>query len=128
MVNFNDGNTVTTAPFNIIKILILEKREDFLNALRHYYKNNTGGRSIPLVYVRSSLIVLYFEIQAHYNNWQKEKQNKNLIREIKSINNIERLEEIFSMIDKELYDHKLTRIDLQKETDVSNIEIENEEV
>jgi len=68
MVNFNSEGTVTTPPSDVLKILILEKRESALEAINLFQVEAFNGRNPRQNYIRASLYALWCELQAMLYN------------------------------------------------------------
>jgi len=63
---YDDAKTVATAPHDLLKIIILERRKFFIDAMERYNKNKFGSRnSAPdLARMRAEMGSLFFELQA----------------------------------------------------------------
>lgn len=76
MVDFNNDTTVTVAPAELIKIIILQRRHDFIEAQEHYFKFLSEDVETPvsLEMVLSRLRSFYIEIKGIVKRHWKEKE------------------------------------------------------
>jgi len=65
MVDFNNETTATITPSALVKILILQRRHDFLEAQEHYYKYLSDDVETPvsITMVLARLRTLFLELQ-----------------------------------------------------------------
>ena len=124
MVDFNSDNTITTAPNHILKILILQRRNDVIEALEVYHKNKFQGGNPYTYEVKSRIKSLYYEIRAVLERTLKKEELEKLRKLIDS-NEEKELLNAFEQIDDLLDRKKLTRIDSIVEYDYKDIEGEN---
>ncbi len=66
MVDFNNDTTVTTPPGDVVKIVILERREQVIEALENYH--NVENASVDLQHkentVHARILALWYELEA----------------------------------------------------------------
>ena len=126
MVDFNNETTVSTPASDVVRILILQRRNDVIEAFEHYYKMNEGDVTSDLEVVKARINSLYLEIQGLLH---KRDENMDEVKFNKEIFNadIEGLLKIFSGFNLLLYDINLTKIDNKPQYDTTNIELENKQ-
>jgi len=125
MVDFNNESTITTAPHDIVKILILERRKYVCDAIEHYFKQEGNGISVPLAIVKSRLIGLFFEIQAGLKRDLPNKEYNDIKKTIFNCVDIEQAKKVFETLNDWFDTKRLTRIDTIKSYDSSDVETEN---
>ena len=115
-------------PQDILKILLLTKRDNCLEAIESYYKQKNHVGNAPLHILRARLQALLLEVESMITRglkpeeWDKlykdvfveEADEQNLITAFRKINFI-------------LDAKRITRLDLGKEYDTTSIELENYE-
>jgi len=97
MVDFNSEGTVTTPPADILKILILEKREYVLEAITNYYVVSFRDMSVKDNYIRAGLMALWLELKAMLLN-SVFKREKLLINGKEESITIKMLDSIYSKL------------------------------
>lgn len=122
--------TLTTPPGIILKILILERRKDLIDAIEEYNNKKFLNAGWPVNKLKALLYSLYFEIDAGLRKEfdKNKKGEKNLYKELKE--NMKSKEFVklmlaFEFIEDFLYKKNLTRWDLKQHYDTSNVELEN---
>lgn len=119
--------TVGTPRSDILSILILQRRNDVINALEQF--NKLGGQEFEtgsvVSLVRSRLLALFLEIRAPMKKDVGAEAYSDLIRKC-SCNDIEKLTEAFMFIDEWLYKKNITKIDSRKHTDPTDLEENND--
>jgi len=126
MVDFNNESTIGTPATDVEKISILQRRYDLLEAYEHYRKGRMQGVNINLSVVRARLTSLFLEVQATL----KRRFKKDEYEEIKSLVFADNLEEedfkkALFIINEELDNLRLTRVDNQKVYNSFKVEEEN---
>jgi len=123
MVDFNNDTTVTTPALDVVKILILQRRNDVIEAFEHFNKSIDFEEDLSLV--RSRLYSLYLECKGMLeNNFDSETLIK-LKSSVHKPQNFEEIEEGFNIINMFLYKIKLTKIDNAVMFDPRDMEAEN---
>jgi len=125
MVDFNTETAINTPARSIEGVMLLEKREAFLQAKESYNILKFQGSSPQTAVMRARLINLidqwygYLKRQKEQDvsNWIKQLENDEI--EDKDISNI------FYEISEEMDKSKLTKIDI-KVIDTTDIELEND--
>lgn len=124
MVDFNNETTIGTPALDVVKILILQRRYDVFEALESYnklkFKNAEGDLSI----LRSRLFSLFLEIQASIKRRLKEEEYTALFNKIQSESE-EDLKEAIYIINTELDNINLTKIDTRRQFDTTQMLKEN---
>lgn len=122
MVDFNNETTIATPSVDVVRILILQRRNDVIEAFEHYKK--TDNEEIEVIQAR--LLSLYLELQGLIDK-QKDSPKNNI--EVFSTKIFEAdfgaLLKIFSGINMLLYNINLTKIDNKPDYDTTDIEAEN---
>lgn len=126
MVDFDSEATVSTAPAIIVKIMLLERRKNLIDAFEFYYKQKLNLIQPNIGILGSRLIALYYEIYEDLKRFYKEEEFKALNTKVFS-KKYEEYEEAFKLINRWYDEKKLTRIDTIKKFDSTRVEIEHEE-
>jgi hypothetical protein len=141
MINLKEENTVGIAPANILRFLILRKRDAFLEAYREYNRFKFSGASGDLSELRSRLLDIYEEVRDMYIKSTGKMSAKDLA-EMKEKGLPVDLEEliyhedsmdlktiklVWRVISEFLYSKKLTQVDMIRQIDYHNVEEENSE-
>lgn len=134
MVDFDNEKTVGTPALDVEKISILQRRYDLIEAYELYKKANFSHAAGHLSLVRARLVSLFMELQACLKRrmasgkaTEESKEAFNRIvracfdKEVKE----EEIREVFFIINEELDNIRLTRVDTQKSYDSSKVEEEN---
>ena len=123
MVDFNAEATVSASAIDILRILILQRRNDVIDAFEQYRKIEKHSNPDTAI-IRSRLISLFMEIQAMLK--RKLKEYEELCELIQS-EEFDSLEVAFFLINEFLDDNKLIRIDNRKIYDSTRAASEDEE-
>lgn len=130
MVDFESDATVARPAADIVRILILQRRNDLIDALEEYRKADFHGVQASLRVVRARLNSLFTELEASLKR-RHDKEGPSPYKELRSLikegDTIEEVEEAMSFINEELDNWKLTRIDTIKQYDSTDAETENSE-
>lgn len=124
MVDFNNESTVSTPAVDVVKILILQRRNDFIEALEAYRKEIYRGIHTDNSIVKSRLNSLFLEVSAALKRSLKE-EDFEALREKITTDKIEYLEEAFLMLNTWLDDKHIIRVDNKKTYDRRRVENEN---
>lgn len=125
MVDFNNEKTIGTPAVDVERISILQRRYDLFEAFEDYKKKNFQGAGYSLAIVRARLISFFLEIQAILKRRLSE-ENYNRIKTVCfDCKEEEKIIETIYLINDELDIMRLTRIDVQKVYDSSDVEEEN---
>lgn len=127
MVNFNDGETITTPSWNVLKILALEKRENVMLAIDFFFKNKYIGddQDHDIDMVRTRLWCLYYELEA----WLQRTYNNKDLQDLKALfdhKDYKKVLEAFSFLNKFMDEKNLIKIDNIRSRDRTRVELEND--
>lgn len=127
MVDFNNETTIGTPATEVVKILILQRRNDLFEALEHHRKRAYAGVQSDISIVRARLFSLFLELQATL----KRKLGADEYNRIKGVvlenTNEDELIEVIYELNECLDEMKLIRLDNTKTYDATDTEIENKE-
>lgn len=124
MVDFNNEATVSTPAGDVVKILILQRRNDFIEAVEAYNKTKYAGVSADTSIVKSRLLSLFLEIHPALERNKKSDDLAELETMIVS-DDYDELIRAFIIINRWLDETKLIRIDTHKQYDRRIAEEEN---
>jgi len=133
MVDFNNEATIGTPAVDIVRVLILQARENLLDSLEIYIKKTNASVDWPQDSLRSRILTLFFHLQSYYKRTLTKTEYKDLYNKYtKVFFNSEELtkEEILDFVtslNDTLDDLRLTRIDNKRVYDRTNIEEDNKE-
>jgi hypothetical protein len=126
MVDFNNDATIGTPRGDILSVLILQRRNDVIEAIEAYKKiGYQGSDGAPLYLVRARLSSLYLEIRAALKNSMSEKDFKSLSVKVAS-DDIGEMGSAFELMDDWLYSKNIIKIDTRKAIDTDDIEAVND--
>lgn len=120
-----DNTTVGQPASEIIKILILQKRNDLIEAIEHYYKDKYISNMGDLSIIRARLTSLFVELQAMLK--RRIPEYEVLKEKVFTSNKEEELFSIIYQINEILDSVNLTKIDNKKVYDRMRVEEENYE-
>jgi len=124
MVDFNTETAINTPARNIEGVLLLEKREAFLQAKESYYILKFQGSNPSIAIMKARLLNLLDQWHGYLLR-QKDFKFIEVIKELKSEDlTDEQLMEIFYKISEEMDKSRLTKID-SVVLDTTDIELEN---
>lgn len=124
MVDFNNESTITTPAADVVKILILQRRNDFLEALEAYNKEKARGIQTDISIVKSRLMSLFLEIQPALRRTYSAEDYEEL-QVLIDARDEQEIIRAFIAINTWLDDKKLIRIDTRKQYDRTIAENEN---
>ncbi len=78
MVDFNAEATIGTPAVDVVRILILQRRSDLLEALEQYHKLIYRDTEADLSVVRARLVSLYIELEAGLSRRVKDESHNEL--------------------------------------------------
>jgi hypothetical protein len=126
MVDFNNEATISTPALEVEKISILQRRYDFLEAYEDYKKKRLLNTPQPLSYATARLITLFLECRALLQRRLKKEEFIKLEKLIFTTPEREKdILEIFYIINTQLDEVQLTKIDTNKVYDSTKVETEN---
>jgi len=132
MVDFNNEATIGTPAINIVKILILQARANVLEALEVYNKKISQGVSWDQAILKARILTWFIELQAYLERALKPEDYEQFIKKVKddylfNETDIEKADLISLIIElnKTMDELRITRIDLRRQYDKTNIEEDN---
>lgn len=129
MVNFEAEQTVAVPASEIVKILILQRRDNALNSIIGYKRALASGSSGNISRVSEDVLALFLEIQSALKRKYKGKEEE--YEKLKSFSHslkFSELYESFQLINDELDKWGLTRIDNRVNYDTRRAIEENERI
>lgn len=125
MVDFNNENTVTIPAIELVKVLILQRRNDCFNAYEDFKKKEGQGIDQGLNITKARLFSWFLELQASLKRKLPEKDYLSLIEKVNSDEPKKIHEAILTM--NEFCDSiNLTKIDMRHLIESQRVELENE--
>jgi len=125
MVDFNNDTTITTPASEIVKILILQRRNDFIEANEVYLREKYSGIETPDHIIRARLMSLFLEIQAALKR-NKKKDDYDEITALIQSDDYKDLLKAYTILNTWLDESRLIRIDTRQQYDRTIAENENE--
>jgi len=122
MVDFRETSTVTTPFTEVVKLTILQRRNDCIEAIEFHKKKVLSGFDLDNNMVKMRIFSLWLEIGSGFQDIN----NENLGLSINDTVDLEELINIFEKIDAYLYKIRLTKIASFKSYDTTDMEAENE--
>lgn len=129
MVDFDNETTVTRPASDIIRVVILERRYNLMEALERYYMNAALGgvdTSHDEAVVRARLLSLIDELRPMLDRRLRPEEKEELERALDRTDMDSTLK-AFHLVNKMLDIVKLIMIDTRKVYDSTNVEAENRE-
>lgn len=124
MVDFNNEKTISTPLADVLKILILEKRDYIMEALKKYHLDKkTFSKSRPGAFA-SGVIQLFYMLRPMLLQDLKEKDFQELEKQVFE-EDIKEVNKAFITLENYLYRKNITRIDNKKTYDTTDTEAEN---
>ena len=124
MVDFNNETTVTRPAADIIRVLILQRRNDVIDSFEFFRKSKANNIQSSTAIIQSRLFALFLELQAAFKRRYKEADYTRLLKRIESSQYAD-LYDAFLTMNEELDKLKLTQIDTGKVYDSTRVEEEN---
>lgn len=114
MVNFNEASTLATPSMELLRILILEKRENLILAIEFYLKDKfmSGDLEGELAVMKARAWSLYLELEPWLNKSQPESQ-ASLLACLDS-GKAEDILKAVSFFNRFLYEYGLIKIDIRE--------------
>lgn len=125
MVDFNAEATVSAAAIDILRILILQRRNDVIDAKEQYHKIENHSNPDTSI-VRARMVAFFDEIQPMLKRKMKTSAYEELLAGVRS-DDFDDLESSFYAINEFLDENKLIRIDNRKVYDSTRTASEDEE-
>jgi len=134
MVDFNAENTISTAPTDILKIMILQRLDDVLNSLSAYYKYSDSGIQAPSYILSARIRTLLMVLKPSLDRWINPKEQKERMTTSEMLNilndddsEIDSILNVFNELNYWLDTKHITRIDNKKVMEGLDPETENED-
>lgn len=124
MVDFNNEATIGTPRHDILSVLILQRRNDVIEAIESFKKIEYQGGEGNAGPVRARLLSLFLEVRAAMKNSLKADDFAKLERSIGSTD-MSDVSKALTTIDEWLYAKNITRIDNRAKVDTDDIEAVN---
>lgn len=125
MVDFNNESTISTPAVDIMRVIILQRRNDLIDSIEHYKKKRKEGVEVSTSIVSSRLSALYLEIE-HTLERHLDKEQLKEIHKAEDSTDIVELINATKLINMVLDKIRLTKIDTGKNIDTTRVELENE--
>jgi hypothetical protein len=130
MVDFNSESTVATPANDVIRILILQRRNDFIEAIENYEKlrfvNPENDDTIYIAPVRARIRSLFRELQAAFKRTLTTEEYLLLQSYINRKSSITDIELGFEYINEWLDKKQLVRVDNRPSYDHTRVTEEDE--
>jgi len=129
--NNNKFQTTATPPADLLKIMILQRREDALQAIESFYQLSFTGATPPNHIVRSRIISLYIDLEPCLRRSMPDDKT-GINSELNKISSrvfgedVEKCILGFRDLNNLLDQLNITRVDTRKKIDTSRVENENE--
>ena len=124
MVDFNNEATMTTPAGDVVKLCIIEKWYNLIEALEAYDKSTSSGVASDFYIVKSRLMSLFRVLSPTLLRGGKKAEYEEVILLSKS-NKYDDIIRAFMVLNKFLDDIRLTRIDNKPIYDRTRVEDEN---
>lgn len=113
------------SPTDQLKILILNRRERVFQALENYYERIYSGSTAPSHYVRSRIKTFFLGIQAMLFRTLEEHRFNQLRKDVLN-EDVNKVIGAFQTIEVLLDEKGLTKVDIRRKVDTTDMEAENE--
>lgn len=127
MVDFNNDSTVSTPPGDVVKIVVLERREQCIEALEMYH--GMEGASLETNHkeaiLRSRILAFWYQVQAMAKRRLPAEEYDEVARVVKEMKKFDELVEMFEWLNKFVDDMGLTTIDSRAKYDRTRVEDAN---
>jgi len=128
-MDINNLVNSTQPPEFILKLLIIQKREEFHTALDNYNKTKALGQTGDISKVRSKLLSLFFQLRAtlknHYKDFDRITEFDALEFDLHNSKDFKRIYNIGCEIEDFLYLKEVIKFDNKKKLDPSDLEGHN---
>lgn len=128
MVDFNNESTVATPPGEVMKIVVLERREQCIEALESYFHTEGAGldASHKLMTVRSRILALWYQVKAMAKRRLKPEEYEEVVTDFGNLKaQEEQLLMAFDWLNQFVDDMGLTYIDSRERYDRRRVEDTN---
>ena len=130
MVNFENDQTVATAPKQVVNMIVIENYYNLISALEKFEETKLQGSPGNLARLRSRLIALVIgQFSAFKRHFEKDEEIWNKIKEAVNTTNKkteEEIKEVIFLVIEWLDEKQLIRLDDRIKRDYTNIWEDNE--
>jgi len=130
MVNFENDQTVATAPKQVVNMIVIENYYNLISALEKFEETKLQGSPGNLARLRSRLIALVIgQFSAFKRHFEKDEETWNKIKEAVNTTNKkteEEIKEVIFLVIEWLDEKQLIRLDDRIKRDYTNIWEDNE--
>ena len=133
MVDFNNETTISVPAADIVRVLMLQRRNDCIEAREKLMSMGSKGFQVDSSIYRSRLFSYFMELEGMlFRRFEKVEVSKGLSRYAWVLGRLgskeaAELDEVFFFFNHLLDEIQLTKIDSKKQFDSSRVEIENRE-
>jgi len=124
MVDFDNEKTVTVPAYDIIKVLILQRRNDIIDAIEAYNRVSFSGVTAPVYEVQARIFSLFLELGANLSRSMK-KEEFDELEWLVNCKDYDNLILAFRLINSWLDKKRLIMLDTTKDIDTSIMELDN---
>ena len=126
MVDFDNETTISTPSYEIVKVLILQRRSYLIDIYEEYLKREYQGQESQTQYqiIRARLHSLFLELQPLLKRKLKPAEYNELYTRVRS-DNPEQVEQAMFKINEFIDEIKITAIDTKQHYDRTRVENEN---
>ena len=124
MVDFNQGETITTAPKDLLKVMILERWNNCIEALESYDRRVGKGFQSDTYELIARLRALYNILSSAMKKDLPAKDFK-AVKDLTTIEDYNSLLKLYSNLSDWLFDKQLIDVFTGKKYDSTKVEIEN---
>lgn len=109
----NNLLNITQPPEFILKILIIQSRDNIKSAIEHYYIQKTNGVSPSISHIKGRIIGLYLEVREAFNEYLEETKRspEEFEKELTETKDFKVLYRIRNELDTFLYKKRLIKFD-----------------
>ena len=127
MVDFNNETTIGTPAVDVVRILILQRRSDLIEAIERHNKISFQGSDTDGAVIRARLISLFIEVQAGLKRRLVAQDYEALKKRVYDPNaDYDTIMECLEYINSYLDELRLTRIDTKPLVDKTKWEEHNQ--
>ena len=124
MVDFNNDTTIGTPAVDVVRILVLQRHSDMIEAWESHLKKKYAGVQSNGTVVRARIMSLFLQIHPTIKRKLDPKDYEALVFSLKS-GDEDIIEANILLLNEVLDEVKITRIDTKKQYDKTNVETED---
>lgn len=110
MVNFNDGQTVVSPIPNVTKLLILEKRENYIIGQESFDRLGNNTSETLFLTIKSRLLALFWELEPHLYKRLDNDEYEQLVK-LTNSDHEEEIKTAWKFINRFIYQLGVTYVD-----------------